>query len=106
HAFTRDLTTGALTLAGSASGSPTGGFVSVSVSPDSKTVYGVGGSPSGLVVFSRNMETSAIARVADYADNTNGYALGQQFSPSASPIKNIASSPDGQFVYVTSTTDN
>lgn len=106
YAFERNLTTGALTSIGSASGSPTGGFVSVSVSPDSKTVYGIGGSPSGLVVFSRDTGTGAIARAADHADNTNGYALGQVFSPTGSPIKNVASSADGQFVYVTSTTDN
>lgn len=106
YAFSRDIATGALTSVGSASGSPTGGFVSVSVSPDSKTVYGVGGSPSGLVAFSRDMNTGAIARVADYADNTNGHALGQVFSPTGSPIKNIAFSANGQFVYVTSTIDN
>jgi 6-phosphogluconolactonase (cycloisomerase 2 family) len=106
YAFSRDIATGALTSVGSASGSPTGGFVSVSVSPDSKTVFGVGGQPSGLVAFSRNMDTGAIARVADYADNTNGHALGQVFHPSFSPIKNIAFSANGQFAYVTSTGDN
>lgn len=106
QAFARDLTTGALTLANAQPGAPTGGFVSVSVSPDAAAVYGVGGSPSGLVVFTRSSATSTIARVFDYADNTNGYVLGQQFGPTNSPIKNIATSADGRFVYVTSTSEN
>ncbi|HWK54604.1 MAG TPA: beta-propeller fold lactonase family protein [Hyphomicrobiales bacterium] len=106
YAYARDLITGALTLIDSLSGAPTSGFVSVSVSPDNKTVYGVGGNPSGLVVFGRDTETGALTLVADYADNVEGHLLGQYFGPVTSPIKNIASSADGQFVYVTSTVDN
>lgn len=106
YAYSRNVTTGALTAVNTATGAPTAGFVSVSASPDAATVYGVGGNPSGLVVFSRDTATGSIARVADYADNTNGHALGQQFGPTTSPIKNIATSADGRFVYVTSTSDN
>lgn len=106
YAYARDATTGALTPVNSATGAPTAGFVSVSASPDASTVYGVGGSPSGLVVFGRDAATGAIARVADYADNTNGHALDQAFGPTISPIKNIATSADGRFVYVTATLDN
>lgn len=105
-ALARDITTGELTETNRLGGSPTGGFVSVSTSPDAKAVYGIGGSPSGLVVFNSNADTGSISRLADYADNVDGNALGQVFSPTGSPIKNIASSADGNFVYVTSTTDN
>lgn len=105
-AFSRDLTTGEITETGRIGGSPTGGFVSVSSSPDAKHVYGIGGSPSGLVVYSHDQTNSSIARLADYADDVGGNALGQVFSPTGSPIKNIASSTDGRFVYVTSTSDN
>ena len=106
YAYSRDLTTGALTAVNSLSGTPTSGFVSVSVSPDAKTVYGVGGNPSGLAVFSRDPDTGAMALLADYSDNSNGHLLGQYFGPVTSPIKNIASSANGLFVYVTSTFDD
>ncbi|RYZ80906.1 MAG: hypothetical protein EOO68_36680, partial [Moraxellaceae bacterium] len=104
--FSRDEQTGALTQISMVNSSPTSGFVSVSVSPNGKFVYGVGGSPSGLVVFSRNTTTGVITAVADYADNVNGNYLGQGFGPTVSPIKNIVSSVDGQYLYVTSTADN
>ncbi|MCR6653897.1 MAG: beta-propeller fold lactonase family protein [Cellvibrionaceae bacterium] len=84
----------------------TSGFVSVSVSPDGSAVYGVGGSPSGLVLFHRDPSTGELTVGADYKDNLNGHYLGQAFNPTLSPIKNIASSADGRFVYVTSTTDH
>ncbi|MEG2279635.1 MAG: beta-propeller fold lactonase family protein [Comamonas sp.] len=106
--YSRDLTTGALTSIGATGNAGgTAGFVSVNVSADSKNVYGVGGQPSGLVVFDRNTTTGAITVAADYKDNINGHDdLGQLYGPQTSPIKNIVSSPNGQFVYVTSTADN
>jgi 6-phosphogluconolactonase (cycloisomerase 2 family) len=84
----------------------TGGFVSVSISPDGKWVYGIGGSPSGLVVFRRDASTGQLTFVADYADNMNEHVLGQSFGPTVSPIKNTATSADGQFLYVSSTLDH
>lgn len=107
YAYSRNLTTGELTLVNSVgTNGGTAGFVSVSVSPDSKHVYGVGGSPSGLVVFERDQDTGAITVLHDYKDNTDGYDLGQLYGPQISPIKNIVTSANGLFVYVTSTADN
>ncbi len=106
YGYDRDQTTGALTAIGSATGSPTSGFVSVSISDDGKWVYGVGGNPSGVVVFGRDMDTGAITLVQDLQDNVAGYELGQYFGPVTSPIKNIATSADGQYVYLSATVDN
>ncbi|MCL1048538.1 InlB B-repeat-containing protein [Shewanella abyssi] len=106
HAFSRDQVDGSLTFVNSLAGTTTAGFVSVSVSPNGKYVYGVGGAPSGLVVFSRDPETSALTLIEDYIDNVDADHLGQFFNPTQSPIKNIATSADGQYLYVTSTKDH
>ncbi|MCS4306443.1 6-phosphogluconolactonase (cycloisomerase 2 family) [Rheinheimera pacifica] len=109
HTFSRDITTGALTKVGEVTNiGGSSGFVSVSVSPDNKHVYGVGGYPNanGLVVFNRDQTTGALTVLHDYKDNVNDHALGQLFSNTTSPIKNIVTSADGQFVYVTSTADH
>lgn len=114
-AFSRNADTGVLTLVENYSGITLGlqskGFVSLSVSPDGKSVYGitgegVNGVGDGLVVFSRNSADGKLTLVEEHVDNVNGNLLGQEFSQTTSPINNIAVSSDNAFVYVTSTTDN
>lgn len=108
YAFARDADTGLLTETGSfgTGGGGTGGFVSLSVSPDGAYIYAVGGSPSGLVVLARDSGTGALEVIQDLKDNVDGNALGQLYGPQISPINNIATSSDSRFVYVTSTADN
>lgn len=109
-AFARDPDTGLLTLIENqlTSEQPftAAGFISVSVSGDGKSVYGVGGSTDGLVVFSRDPDSGALTYVEEHLDNVGGNLLGQGYSPTASPINNISVSGDGRFVYVTSTDDD
>jgi 6-phosphogluconolactonase (cycloisomerase 2 family) len=109
-AFTRNPATGALTLfnnyLAASLGITTAGYISVSVSPDGKSVYGVGGSIDGLAVFARDLDTGALSFLEEHRDNVDGNMLGQGFSPTASPINNIAISADNAFLYVTSTDDN
>ena len=80
-----------------------GGFIMVSVSPDGKSVYGVGGSGiHGLVVFDRNPETGSLTYVEEHIAGQNGNKLAQGFSPTASPINNIDFSAAGDYLYITS----
>ncbi len=105
-ALSRDEQTGALSSIGSYSAVGVSGFVSVTVSPDGRSVYGVGGSPSGVAVWSRNSQTGVLTLVEQHADNVDGNLLGQYFGPVTSPINNIVVSRDGAFLYLTSTVDN
>ena len=108
--FSRDPDTGLLSFVEnqltSAEPFTVAGFISVTVSRDGESVYGVGGSADGLVVFSRDPASGALTYVEEHLDNVGGNLLGQGFSPTASPINNIAVSGDGAFAYVTSTDDD
>lgn len=106
-ALSRDEHTGALSpIDQYATGGPVSGFVSVTVSPDGRSVYGVGGNPSGVAVWSRNPQTGVLTLVEQHADNVGVNRLGQYFGPQDSPINNIIVSRDGTFLYLTSTVDN
>ncbi|MEP2012094.1 MAG: cadherin domain-containing protein [Balneola sp.] len=107
--FSRNDTTGALTFVedlGTSVASGMDGPVSVTVSPDDKSVYVVSGSTDGLVVFSRDASTGQLTFVEQHLDGVNGNLLGQAFNASSSPINNIAVTSDGGFLYVTSTDDS
>ncbi len=105
--FSRDASTGLLSLIDEDySGFTLDGFVSVSVSPDGKTVYGIAGNtPDGIVAFSRDETTGKLTFLAEYSDATYNY-LGQAFSPTESPINNLAFTAAGDFIFITSTDDN
>lgn len=109
--FSRDPVTGALTVVNDQRAGQNGitlnGFVTVIVSPDGKSVYGVtGNNPDGIAVFTRNLTTGALTLLEQHTDDVNGNYLGQAFSQNTSPIKNIAISANGQHLYVTATDDN
>lgn len=109
-AFSRDANTGALTFVANYHGPDLGlqsaGVVSLSISPDDKSVYSITGSMDGLVVFSRNSSDGRLTLVEEHRDGVNGNLLGQAYSPTHSPINNMAVSADNAFVYVSATDDN
>ncbi|MDQ2075969.1 beta-propeller fold lactonase family protein [Marinimicrobium sp. ABcell2] len=111
--FARNENTGQLTFVESKTTAneafAVGGFIMVSVSPDGKSVYGVGGGGGelhGLVVFDRNPETGRLTYVEEHIAGQNGNKLTQVFSPTASPINNIDYSAAGDYLYITSTADH
>lgn len=109
--FSRNTTTGELSFVNTITTGNTamkiGGFVSVSISPDGKWVYGIGGSGTkGLAVFKRDNVTGIISFLEEKANGADGHLLDQDFSPTNSPIKNIATSKNGRWLYVTATISN
>jgi 6-phosphogluconolactonase (cycloisomerase 2 family) len=114
--FSRDASTGLLTWIESQNTSTLAslsGVITLATSPDGKNVYAVtgGGSPTGLVVFTRSSSDGRLTYAQNFKDNVSDVsgitnALGQGFSPTASAIKNVCVSNDGSFLYITSSTDN
>ena len=109
-AFTRNSTTGALTLlaeyiSGANSIVDLNGPVTLSASPDGLNIYAVTGTSDSIVVFTRNTTTGALTFLESHLDTANN-GLSQGFNATSSPINNIAISSDNAFFYVTSTDDN
>jgi 6-phosphogluconolactonase (cycloisomerase 2 family) len=105
--FSRNISTGALSFVEMQGGSSGGGpiisgfeyVVSVTISPDGKTVYAVASEGDTLAVFSRNMTTGALSLLETHQDGVAGV-------DGLNEPRTVKVSPDDLHVYVTANQDD